>query len=385
MIKLDLGAGPVSPEGFIPLGNVNGTSIYPLPYGDGTVQCVRASHVLEHFPHGEVDKVLKEWARVLAPGGELKIAVPDFAVIAKSYLSGADEPHEGFLMGGQVDGADFHRAMFDENKLKLSLARAGLMLIKRWESELPDDCAALPVSLNLSAIKPHKSEISVSAAMSVPRLGFMDNFFAAFEALPPLRISLRRYTGAFWGQCIERVLEETIEQDEPDAILTLDYDSVFSKRDVSMLMQLMCCHPEADAIAAVQSGRGNLGALFTMRGADGKNIPGAPTATFAGDLTKVSTAHFGLTLIRTEKLKALPKPWFHDKPAPDGSWNEGRTDADINFWRQWETAGNSLFIANRVPIGHMELMVKWPGRDLSVVHQDIGDWRANGKFSEAWS
>jgi hypothetical protein len=384
-IKLDLGAGPVSPEGFIPLGNVNGTSIYPLPYDSGTVQCIRASHVLEHFPHGQIDIILKEWVRALAPGGELRIAVPDFAVVAKNYLDGVNMPTEGYVMGGQVDGADYHKALFDEDKLRQCLARAGLMLIRRWESELQGDCASLPVSLNLCGIKPHKTEISVSAAMSVPRLGFMDNFFSAFESLPSLRIKLRRFTGAFWGQCLERVIEEIIEQDSPDAILTLDYDSVFSRRDASLLMQLMCCYPEADAIAAVQSGRGKMGPLFTVRGDDGSNVPGMPIEAFAGDLTKVSTAHFGLTLLRTEKIRELPKPWFHDKPAPDGSWNEGRSDADIEFWRKWEAAGNSLFIANRVPIGHLELMVKWPGRDLSVVHQDIADWRANGKFSEAWS
>jgi hypothetical protein len=60
-----------------------------------------------------------------------------------------------------------------------------------------DDCAALPISLNLAGIKPFMREIGVSAVMSVPRLGFMDNFFCAFEALPPLRIKLRRYTGAY--------------------------------------------------------------------------------------------------------------------------------------------------------------------------------------------
>jgi hypothetical protein len=67
------------------------------------------------------------------------------------------------------------------------------------------------------------------------------------------------------------VIEEAIEQDKPDAILTLDYDTVFSKRDASMLMQLMCCHPEADAIAAMQSGRGKDLPLFTIRATDGAN------------------------------------------------------------------------------------------------------------------
>jgi hypothetical protein len=367
------------------MGNAHGTPVYPLTdTADGSCEVVRASHVLEHFSRAEIADVLKEWVRVLAPGGELRIAVPDFKVVAEQYLAGANQPTEGYVMGGQVDDADFHKALFDEETLKRMLAQAGLMLIRKWQSELTDDCAALPISLNLAGTKPHQAAIGVSGVMSVPRLGFMDNMFCAIEALPPLRVNLRRHTGAYWGQCVERVMEEALAQDNPDAILTLDYDSIFTKRDVGMLMQLMCCHPEADAITAVQAGRGKNAPLFTMRDGEGQNISGAPITTFSGDLTQVATAHFGLTLIRADKLRAMQKPWFHDVPAADGGWGDGRTDADVQFWRKWEEAGHSLFIANRVPIGHLELQVLWPGRDLVSIHQPVADWRNSGPPQEAW-
>jgi len=383
MTKLDLGAGAVSPDGFTPLGHINGTHIYPLPYADGSVDEIRASHVLEHFGHREVADVLKDWVRALKPGGVLRIAVPDFGKIAEGYVAGRNQNTQGYVMGGQTDAADFHKVVFDRAQLSKALAGAGLMLIRQWTSEL-QDCAALPVSLNLAGTKPHQPEIGVHAVMSVPRLGFMDNFFASFEALPSLNVRMRRYTGAFWSQCIERVFEQTIDEDAPDAILTLDYDTVFTRRDAAMLMQLMCCHPEADAIAAVQSGRGKIGPLFTIRGEAG-NISGAPKNFFAPDLCKASTAHFGLTLLRADKIKNLPKPWFADTPAPDGSWNEGHIDADIGFWRKWEAAGNSLHIANRVAVGHLDLSVRWPGDDLIAIHQPIEDWREHGKPKEAWS
>lgn len=388
MLCLDLGAGETSPPGFVPLGNAHGTQIYPLPsIPDGACDVVRASHVLEHFPAAQIPEVLAEWVRVLKPGGQLKIAVPDFAKIAENYLAGVPQPTEAFVMGGQVDDADFHKALFDEAHLKTALAQAGLMLIRNWTSEIAD-CASLPISLNLAGTKPHTSEISVSAVMSVPRLGFMDNMFAAVEALPPLNVKIRRCTGAYWGQCLERAIEESLREDAPDAVLTLDYDSVFTRRDVSMLMQLLCCHPEADAIAAVQAGRGSAsGRLFTIKGPDGANLSGVPADTFAGDLAQVSTAHFGLTLIRAEKLSSLPKPWFHDVPSPAGDWNEGRADADIAFWRKWEEAGNSLYLANRVPIGHLELTVLWPaalGPDTTPMTQPVGEWRERGKPEGAW-
>jgi SAM-dependent methyltransferase len=382
-IKLDLGAGDVSPEGFVPLGNVNGSSIFPLPHADGSVSVIRASHVLEHFPHGQIAEVLKDWVRALKPGGELRIAVPNFEWIAENYVAGQPINTQGYAMGGQIDEADFHKTIFDKNSLTRQLASAGLMLIREWKSEL-QDCAALPVSLNLCGTKPHQSEISVSAVMSMPRLAFTDNMFSAIEALPPLNVKLRKHTGAYWSQCIERVIEEAIEQDKPDAILTLDYDTVFSRRDASMLLQLMCCHPEADAIAAIQSGRGKDLPLFTIKAENGLNASTIAAEEFEPNLTKVTTAHFGLTLMRAEKFKSLPKPWFQDVPAPDQTWGEGRRDADIAFWDKWGAARNSLYIANRVPVGHLELMIKWPGRDLRAIHQPIGEFRDSGISKDAW-
>lgn len=388
MIRLDLGAGAQSPAGFTPMGNAHGTPIFPLKgVTDASVDTIRASHVLEHFASSEIPAVIAEWVRALKPGGTLKIAVPDFAKIAEGYLAGAEMPTEAFVMGGQTAHDDFHKALFDESHLKKLMASAGLMLIQRWESELPD-CASLPISLNLVGTKPNMSEIGVSAVMSMPRLAFTDNMFAAVEALPPLNVKLRRCTGAYWGQCLERAMEEALHDDAPDALLTLDYDSVYTRSDVAMLMQIMCCHPEIDALAAVQAGRGSInGRLFTMRGEDGKNLSGVSSDAFDGDVTKVSTAHFGLTLIRADKMATLPKPWFHDVPSPNDDWGSGRIDADIAFWRKWEDAGNSLYLANRVPIGHLELTVLWPaalGPDTTPLTQPVGEWREHGRPKESW-
>jgi hypothetical protein len=217
----------------------------------------------------------------------------------------------------------------------------------------------------------------------------MDNMSSAMDALPQLNVKLRRSYGVFWGQCLERAIEETLRDDAPDAVLAIDYDSVFSCRDVATLIQLLCCYPEAHAIAAVQAGRVRASdRLFTIKAPDGKsNLVDVPSAIFAGDLTQVSTAHFGLTLMRADRLAAMPKPWFAETPAPDGSWNEGRTDADIGFWRNWEKAGNGLFLANRVPIGHLELAVLWPaatGLETTPLMQPVAEWRKSGKPAGAW-
>jgi hypothetical protein len=98
----------------------------------------------------------------------------------------------------------------------------------------------------------------------------------------------------------------------------------------------------------------------------------------------VSTAHFGLTLIRTEAIKKMSKPWFHSVPSPEGDWNEGHVDDDIQFWRNFEAAGNSLHLANHVAIGHAELMVRWPDINLNVHYQSMTDYQQNGVPDECW-
>jgi len=316
MIKLDLGAGAISPPGFIPLGRDHGSEIFPLPYPNESVDEIRASHCLEHFGHGHVGAVIKDWVRALKKGGRLRIAVPDFHKIAENYLSGKQEPTENYLLGGQVDVNDFHKSMFDRDRLRHLLSEENLVLIRPWQSEL-DDCAAYPISLNLEARKPHLNELTVSGAMSVPRLGFMENFFCAIEAVLPCKVKLRKHGGAFWGQSMTKVFEKTIAEDDPDVILTIDYDSVFLPKHLAQLMQLMMLYPEIDALAPIQSSRHLKSTLFTVREGeliDAKNAPALPRSRFDGDTSPVDTAHFGLTLLRTAKLKELPKPWFHSVP-----------------------------------------------------------------------
>jgi hypothetical protein len=96
---------------------------------------------------------------------------------------------------------------------------------------------------------------------------------------------------------------------------------------------------------------------------DGKTS--LPASWFAEPVQEVDTAHFGLTVISTAALKRAKKPWFWSKPGPDGSWNEGRIDPDIYWWRNWRESGNRVYITPRVVLGHGEYVVTWPGQHLS--------------------
>lgn len=392
-MKLDLGAGKQSPDGFTPMGNAHGTSIFPLPDSikDGSVDEIRASHVLEHFAAGEAIDVLKHWVSKLKPGGALKVAVPDLDKIVDVYKSGQDAPIQGWLMGGQTAPDDFHKTIYDQECLAESLRLSGLIDLAPWKSELPDDCAALQISLNIMGRKPAPKQgtdpslLKIMAIMSVPRLGFMDNFFCAFQALHPAGIPLQKFTGAYWEQCIERGLEDVIAEGG-DIALAIDYDTVFQRSDVDQMRQIMAERPEIDALAAIQSARWRAAPLLSMDPPLGTTADRIPPGVFlADDVTRIKQAHFGLTMIRASALKDLPKPWLQSRPDKDGRWGAERVDADIVFWRNWEAAGKSLYSANRVPVGHLELMVLWPREgDFAVIPQLSGDYQKNGKPGGVW-
>jgi len=409
-LKLNLGSGISHIPGYVAVDHRRGGEAVPLKYPDDSVAEIRASHLLEHFSHQRTPEILCDWIRALEPGGLLRIAVPNFTAIVKRYHEpGHDDPIEAWLMGGQGDEDDFHRSIFNEQKLRGLLEAAGLEQIEPWTTEV-GDCASLPISLNLQGRKPMsmhgqpafpvvqpasapkpttygpRDDLHVSAVMSIPRLGFQDNFFAAFQAFLPLKIGLKKVSGAFWGQCLERGMEQTVEEGA-GAILTLDYDSVFTVDDVRRLCELFAAHPEIDALAPVQIHRHTPYPMMTIQGDDGKNRDKVAMEELQQELLQVTTAHFGLTLIRTEKLKAMKKPWFHSRPGPDGRWDEGRVDDDIWFWRWWHKLGNTLYLAPRVVIGHAELMIGWPGRpgpEAKAVWQTPKDFWENGKPKDAW-
>lgn len=219
-----------------------------------------------------------------------------------------------------------------------------------------------------------KKQLNVAAVMSVPRLGFMDNYFCIFEGVVPHKIPIIKMQGAFWGQCLERGIQTQIDTGA-DAILTIDYDTIFSKEDVGNLLRLMVEHPEADAIVPLQIGRGSKKGLLSLKSKSGLLREWIPDTELQPELTKIYSGHFGLTLIRTSSLLKLPHPWFIDIPAHDGQWGSGRIDADINFWRKMEMEGMTVYSANHIVVGHLELVVTWPSKELNPVYQSVFDYQ----------
>ncbi len=380
-MKLNIGAGAVDLPGFTPVDRKSGREAFPLTEADASVEEIYASHVLEHFPSCQVPKVLAEWARVLKPGGRLRVAVPDFELICKQLLDKPPDDRQllyAYAFGGQTDEDDFHKSGFDSGSLRDLLRWAGLRRIRPWQSDI-GDCAALPISLNLEGIKPRPTESPpIQACMSTSRLAFTENLFSASSVFAPRGIDIIKHTGAFWGQCLDRVFTQGLESGFDGWFVVLDYDTVFNGDIFDELCYLMATHPEADAIAPWQAKRESDHVMFWATEADGSRKQQLTPEDMDQELLPVDTAHFGLTLLRTRCFEKLPRPWFRELPDKDGRWGNDRVDPDIYFWKNWKAAGYNLHIATGVSIGHCQQVVTWPDRQLQPFHQYLDNFQKQG-------
>jgi SAM-dependent methyltransferase len=374
-MRLNLGAGGSPIEGFDNSWDVKeGKKAYPLALSDGVADEIRASHLLEHFSHRGAAKVVSEWVRVLKPGGLLRLAVPDLEVIARKYLAGEEGQYQGWLSGGQVEPYDSHLAQYDWDSLAALMRKCGLVGIHKWDGH--DDCSQLEVSLNMGGYKRPARWPKVLAVMSRPRLGFMDQFGCAMDALLPMGISIISRTGVYWGKCMTIAIEAALEQGA-EWILTLDYDTIFTREDVEDLFAFAAANPDADALVPMQIGRFKDRLLMNPKG----DARGVTEDELDQNYYPILTGHFGCTLFRASAFAKLKKPWFYPTFKDDGDW---KYDEDINFWLAFEKTGLKAFLAPRVAVGHLEAVVMWPDRKVQMRYQRTNDFREQGKPRDVW-
>lgn len=135
---------------------------------DESIDEIYTCHTLEHISHQTVLLVLKEWLRVIKPGGKLVLSVPDFDKIIRIYSKTGKSVWniKSPLMGEQDYLEDAHYAVFNYQYLEQILLHAGFTKVelltkkgmvtdKDWsfrKIKMPDG-QEFDISLNVAAVK----------------------------------------------------------------------------------------------------------------------------------------------------------------------------------------------------------------------------------------
>lgn len=184
-VRIHLGCGPRVIPGFLnvdsrawPHVNIVGDVADLSRIGSGSADLIYASHVLEYFDRQQAEVVLKEWFRVLRPGGVLRLSVPDFDQLIAIYshtnqLSNVLGP----LFGRMTTGSDthqeefiYHRTVWNRSDLVTVLNQCGFVCPRDWNWRETDHAhfddhsqayfphmdkeGGIQVSLNLEANRP---------------------------------------------------------------------------------------------------------------------------------------------------------------------------------------------------------------------------------------
>jgi predicted SAM-dependent methyltransferase len=140
--KLHLGCGPRLLPGWVNIDFILGCDVLldlrlPIPLRDGTVDYVYSEDFLEHLTFQEGTGLLGECARILKPGGVLRLATPDLKALAQAYLERSErsfrwyrENFPGIFTFAQMFNSGMrawgHRFLYDEEALTVVLERLGL-------------------------------------------------------------------------------------------------------------------------------------------------------------------------------------------------------------------------------------------------------------------
>jgi predicted SAM-dependent methyltransferase len=143
-----------------PAGIVRADVRRGLGYGDGTVAFIYSSHMIEHMARWQALTLLRECARVLEPGGIVRLVTPDLAQVVEEYRRGnhgdgataadtfmenlgtfVERPGRRLASGlGRLFTAP-HQWLYDAESLKRLLLEAGFTDVSfrgYRESELPE-------------------------------------------------------------------------------------------------------------------------------------------------------------------------------------------------------------------------------------------------------
>lgn len=139
-MRLNIGCGPLSLAGELGVDRepVRGVEVradvLALPFRNGCAEFIRADHILEHLTGRQAGPALRELHRVLAPGGTVRVGVPDFLATCRAYLeaeSGGDRARIlRWVYGSQDHPGEHHQSGWDAERLANALRFVGFSAVE---------------------------------------------------------------------------------------------------------------------------------------------------------------------------------------------------------------------------------------------------------------
>jgi predicted SAM-dependent methyltransferase len=144
-LRLDLGSGESPIPGWVNVDLVGHRPdlawdlSMPLPLAEGSVEAIFTEHLLEHLPPTTALDLIRECYRLLAPGGTLRVGVPD----AGAYLRAYNGDGQGFIEEArpgrptrllavrEVFQEHGHRSAYDFQTLALFIEAGGFRGVDR--------------------------------------------------------------------------------------------------------------------------------------------------------------------------------------------------------------------------------------------------------------
>lgn len=105
-------------------------------FADNSVDLIVSHQNVEHVGCGESAPMLKEWRRILKPGGSLIISVPHMQALAQAWLNGklTTQVYMTAVYGAFMDHeADRHRWGYDESSLRKFMRSCGFDTAKKFD------------------------------------------------------------------------------------------------------------------------------------------------------------------------------------------------------------------------------------------------------------
>lgn len=131
--------GPSSPllEGFtnVDIREIPGVDVVAdvraLPFKVGTIEEIRASHIIEHLHSDDIQKTVNHWASLLKKGGLLRIYAPNARRLAEDLVTSTltIEEFSRQMFGNQSYVGNLHLVAVDQERLERWVLNAGLTLV----------------------------------------------------------------------------------------------------------------------------------------------------------------------------------------------------------------------------------------------------------------